>query len=201
MKKLILLSAAFFIGSIAFAQIPAFSVGPKIGASFSKFTTDRDQIKEEMKNNIFFGAFARLGNKVYVQPELLIMRRNGMLTDENPPENTPESKIGIKISTLDVPLLLGIKVLNLKVANIRVMAGPVASFVLNKKVTSENWDETFTRDNMSNTNWGLQFGAGVDVLFFTLDARYEIGLNDVSNLQDFSLRNNMITVGLGLKLL
>lgn len=197
MKKLILLSATLIIGSVAFAQIPGFSLGPKIGATFSKYTTDKDQIKEEMKNTFFFGAFARLGKKVYLQPELLVMSRNGVLIDQN----TPESQIGLKISTLDVPLLLGIKVLDLKAANVRVMAGPVASFVINKKITRENWDETFTNDDIKNAIWGLQFGAGVDVLFLTLDVRYEIGLSDVSKLENFSLRNNMFTVGLGFKLL
>jgi len=197
MKKLILLFATLIIGSIAFAQIPGFSVGPKIGASFSKYTTDKDQIKEETKNTFYFGAFARLGKKVYLQPELLFMKRNGKLTDESASEN----QIALKINTIDLPLMLGIKVLDLKAANVRIMAGPVASFVINKTITSENWDETITKDDFNNMNWGLQFGAGVDVLFLTLDVRYEIGLNDVSKLENFSLKNNMFTVGLGWKIL
>jgi hypothetical protein len=197
MKKLILLSASLIIGSVAFAQIPGFSIGPKIGASFSKYTTDEDQIKEEVRNTFYFGAFARLGKKVYLQPELLFMSRNGKLTDRS----APESKIGLKLNTIDLPILLGIKVLDLKAANVRVLAGPVASFVINKTITSENWDETITNDDINNANWGLQFGAGVDVLFLTLDVRYEIGLNDVSKMENFSLKNNMFTVGLGWKIL
>jgi hypothetical protein len=81
------------------------------------------------------------------------------------------------------------------------MAGPVASFVINKSITGENWDEAITEDDFKNMNWGLQFGAGVDVLFLTLDIRYDIGLNDVSKLENFSLKNNMFTVGLGWKIL
>ncbi len=197
MKKLVLLSFALIVGSIAFAQIPGFSIGPKIGTTFSKFTTDEDQIKEEMKNSFFFGAFVRLGNKIYLQPELLVMSRNGLLKDEN----TQESQVTLKIHTIDVPILLGIKVLDLKAANVRVMAGPVASFVIDKNITGENWNETINEDDFKNMNWGLQFGAGVDVLFLTLDVRYEIGLNDVSKLENFSLKNNMFTVGLGWKIL
>ncbi|MBK6963280.1 MAG: PorT family protein [Bacteroidales bacterium] len=197
MKKLVLLSFALIVGSIAFAQIPGFSIGPKIGTTFSKFTTDEDQIKEEMKNSFFFGAFVRLGNKIYLQPELLVMSRNGILKDEN----AQESQVSLKIHTIDVPILLGIKVLDLKAANVRVMAGPVASFVIDKNLTGENWNETINEENFKNMNWGLQFGAGVDVLFLTLDVRYEIGLNDVSKLENFSLKNNMFTVGLGWKIL
>jgi hypothetical protein len=201
MKKLILLSASLIIGSVAFAQIPGFSIGPKIGASFSKYTTDQDQIREEVKNTFYFGAFARLGKKVYLQPELLFMKRDGKLTDNSTPEGTPESQVGLKINTIDLPILLGIKVMDLKAANVRVMAGPVASFVINKSITGENWDEAIDEDDFKNMNWGLQFGAGVDVLFLTLDIRYEIGLNDVSKLENFSLKNNMFTVGLGWKIL
>jgi hypothetical protein len=201
MKKLILLSASLIIGSVAFAQIPGFSIGPKIGASFSKYTTDQDQIREEVKNTFYFGAFARLGKKVYLQPELLFMKRDGKLTDNSTPEGTPESQVGLKINTIDLPILLGINVMDLKAANVRVMAGPVASFVINKSITGENWDEAIDEDDFKNMNWGLQFGAGVDVLFLTLDIRYEIGLNDVSKLENFSLKNNMFTVGLGWKIL
>ena len=167
MKKPILLSVALIAGSIAFAQTPGFSIGPKIGTTFSKYTSDKDQIKEEMKNSFFFGAFVRLGNKIYLQPELLVMSRNGLLKDEN----AQESQVTLKIHTIDVPLLAGIKVLDLKAANVRVMAGPVASFVIDKNLTAENWDETINEDDFKNMNWGLQFGAGVDVLFLTLDVR------------------------------
>ena len=197
MKKLILLSVALITGSIAWSQVPGFSIGPKIGTTFSKYTTDQDQIKEEMKNSVFFGAFVRLGNKIYLQPELLVMSRNGLLKDEN----AQESQATLKIHTIDVPLLAGIKLLDLKAVNVRAMAGPVASFVIDKNITSENWDETITNDDFKNMNWGLQFGAGVDVLFLTLDVRYEIGLNDVSKLNNFNLKNNMFTVGLGWKIL
>lgn len=197
MKKLILITAALIISSVAFSQIPGFSVGPKIGASFSKFTTDKEQIKEEMKSTFHFGVFARLGKKVYLQPELNIMSRKGMLTyDEN-----SASTNSIKINTIDIPLLLGAKVIDLKAANVRVMAGPVASMVINKTITADNWENTLTSDDIRNANFGLQFGAGADLLFLTLDVRYEIGLNDFSKLDGFDLKNNMFTVSLGWKIL
>ncbi len=54
MKKLILLTTAILIGNLAFSQVlPGFSIGPKVGASFSKFTTDKEQIQEEIENSFF----------------------------------------------------------------------------------------------------------------------------------------------------
>jgi hypothetical protein len=35
---------------------------------------------------------------------------------------------------MDIPVLIGFKLINLKVVNWRIMAGPMASFVVNSKV-------------------------------------------------------------------
>lgn len=200
MKKIILLAATLMIASVAFSQIPGFTIGPKVGANFSKFTTDQSQIEEQIKNSFYFGAFARFGQKLYLQPELLVMNRNGTLKNSE----ISGSKGTIEVGSIDVPVLVGLRLLNLKAANIRIMAGPVASFAVNKSISlDETWDDdiNFTEDDIKNSNWGLQFGAGVDVLFLTLDLRYEIGLSNFSEIQDFDLKNNMFTIGLGWKIL
>ncbi len=197
MKKLILLTATFVTCSLAYAQIPGFNIGPKVGATFSKFTTDQDQITEELKSTFHFGAFARIGKKVYLQPELVVMNRSGLLKTDliDGSSNT------IKITSIDLPVLLGVKVIDLKATNIRVMAGPVASLTLNKEISIENWENTINRDDFRNANWGIQFGAGADLLFLTLDLRYEIGMNDVSKLDGFDLKNNMFIISLGWKII
>lgn len=197
MKKLILLTATFVTCSLAYAQIPGFNIGPKVGATFSKFTTDQDQITEELKSTFHFGAFARIGKKVYLQPELVVMNRSGLLKTDliDGSSNT------IKITSIDLPVLLGVKVIDLKATNIRVMAGPVASLTLNKEINIENWENTINRDDFRNANWGIQFGAGADLLFLTLDLRYEIGMNDVSKLDGFDLKNNMFIISLGWKII
>ncbi|PKO97674.1 MAG: PorT family protein [Bacteroidetes bacterium HGW-Bacteroidetes-9] len=197
MKKLILLTATFVICSLAYAQIPGFNIGPKVGATFSKFTTDQDQITEELKSTFHFGAFARIGKKVYLQPELVVMNRSGLLKTDL----IDGSSNSIKITSIDLPVLLGVKVIDLKATNIRVMVGPVASLTLNKEISIENWENTINRDDFRNANWGIQFGAGADLLFLTLDLRYEIGMNDVSKLDGFDLKNNMFIISLGWKII
>jgi hypothetical protein len=47
-------------------------------------------------------------------------------------------------------------------------------------------------------------GAGVDILMFTLDVRYQVGLNDVITKVktfDYNSKNNMFAVSLGWKIL
>ncbi|KAF5030604.1 hypothetical protein DSECCO2_636410 [anaerobic digester metagenome] len=81
------------------------------------------------------------------------------------------------------------------------MAGPVGSLTVNKKINVSDIDLDLKKGDLKNMNWGLQFGAGVDVLIFALDLRYEIGLNNVSTLNNFDFKNNMFTVALGIKLM
>ena len=195
MKKYTILMLIILTGMIAHAQlVPGFTIGPKVGATFSKFNSDKAQLNEELKSSFHFGAFARFGESLYFQPELNIMSRGGKFQEV-------DQNGTIKVTSLDVPLLLGVRVLNMKIFNARVMAGPVASMAVNKKVTMDELDLGFKKDDLKNLYWGLQFGAGVDVLIFTLDLRYELGLNNLSKLDGFDLKNNMFTLALGVKLM
>ena len=45
----------------------------------------------------------------------------------------------------------------------------------------DNWTEAIKEADIEDMLWSLQVGAGVDVLMFTLDVRYNIGLNNVIN--------------------
>lgn len=195
MKKLFFLML-FISGSLlAQAQlVPGFTFGPKIGATFSKFTIDQAQISDELKTTFHYGVFVRMGETIYFQPELNVMTRNANL------ERLDQSG-SIKMTSLDLPLLLGVRVLNLELMNVRAMAGPVASMTVNKKVKLSDVDLDLKKNDLKNLNWGLQFGAGVDAFIFSLDLRYEIGLNDVSKLNDFDFKNNMFTLALGIKLM
>jgi len=195
-KSLIVIIIALF-GTTAMAQIPNFSIGPKAGATFSKITSDQDQITEEMKSSLHFGAFVRLGNKIYVQPEVLFMNRKG----EFSAGNIAGSSRSIHLKTIDIPVLVGGKIIGSEVFNLRVMAGPVASLALNKDVTSENWDNAITEDDIRGANWGLQLGAGIDVLMLTFDLRYEYGISNFSKEAGLTLKNNMFVVSLGWKIL
>jgi len=196
MNKYLIAILVFFAFS-ATAQVPYFTFGPKAGASFSRFSADQEQIKEEIKSSLHFGAFVRIGDKLYLQPELLFMNRKGDLSQTEVAGSTKS----LHIKTLDVPVLLGGKLIDTDLLNVRIMAGPVASLALNKDINSENWDNSITGDDIRSANWGIQAGAGVDLLLFTLDLRYEFGISDYSKDEGLTLKNNMFTVSLGLKIL
>lgn len=195
MKKLSILVILFLAISQLNAQ--SLTLGPLVGFNSSKLQTDFQDIKEEAKANFMFGVFLRMGKKVYFQPELLYTTKGGTLKSEN-----SDSQTEIKLRQMQVPALVGFRLINLEVANIRVMGGPSAGFIIEKDIDAGDLiQDPIQADNLKDVMWGLQLGAGVDVLFLTLDVRYEIGLNDIYEPSGDKIRNNLWHISLGFKLL
>jgi len=200
MKKLLAILVVVFMSSSIMAQI---SFGPKLGYTSTELTTNGDVINNDMKSSLHFGAFARLGTKFYIQPEVLWMTKGAKFKYNIGSGLTQD----IKLSTIDIPLLVGMKVIDLKLANIRVMGGPVASFTTKKDIDDiSSLDDELTKKNISDANWAFQIGAGVDALMFTLDVRYQIGLTNLyeGNLPErfdiSDIKNNAFLVTLGWKI-
>lgn len=200
MKKGILSLALILSVSFVMAQL---SFGPKIGYTASKLSTNGEDVNEDFKNTLHFGAFARLGTKTYLQPELLYMTKGTKLGYSL----QDGVKQDVKLNTIDIPVLVGFKLIDLKLANIRAMGGPVGSFVINKDVDNvADLDDELKGNDIKDANWGFQAGVGADVLSFTLDIRYEFGLSnmfdgeasDSFNMDD--IKNNTFLVTLGWKI-
>ena len=99
-----------------------------------------------------------------------------------------------KVNTLKVPVMVGLRLLNLGIISAHVMAGPQGSFFLDES----NPLPSHTRQK---SNFDLQFGGGVDVLgFATLDVRYSANLNNSveTNMQQLNWKN-AVNVTLGVK--
>lgn len=194
MKKLLFFLTALLMTGAVNAQ---FSFGPKIGVNLSQVTTNISTINDEMKTGLQIGAFARIGSKVYLQPELLYSTRGVKFS--NVPVGSPTD---ISLKSIDVPLMVGTRIINLKVANVRLMAGPVASFVINKSVDYNGAAIATKQMSIKDASWKAQFGAGVDVLMFSLDVRYSYDLNSTMDQQikDFNWEKNSVNVTLGWKL-
>jgi len=195
MKKLFLsiLFVSFF--SMAFAQLPI-SLGIKAGLTTSKLSTDLDDYNEKSILSYQAGLFARIkGKKFYLQPEVYFTHKGGELKTDNSIFNDNE----IKLNTLDIPILLGYKIADLKVANIRVMGGPVLSFVTDKDLKYSLGGINITDGDLKDNNWALQLGIGADALMFTFDIRYEYGITDISDIEGIELKNNIVVFSLGYK--
>ena len=210
MKKSILTITLMTLVFISYAQLPfTFDLGLKFGINSSKITTKNPSIsgynfsdfRSDAKSGFDFGAFARIGGKkIYLQPELLYCKRNGQ-TSFTAGSQTGEQSLDLK--TIKIPVLLGFKLIDLKLASLRAFTGPAMSFVSsgsNIRSAVVNLDPK----NYKNNIWDWQLGAGVDVLKFTFDVRYEWGLSKLSeggtttNI-GFVNKGNLLTFSLGFK--
>ncbi|HRZ77965.1 MAG TPA: porin family protein, partial [Bacteroidales bacterium] len=195
-------------------NIPAVTLGPKLGINSSVLYTDIDAYKEDETLGYKAGLFFRLANRsrIYLQPEAYFDLKGGNFTytiDDNDPY-TPspspikDARLKVRLKTVDFPLLIGLKVLDLYGFNFRLMAGPVGSYVLEEKATLEadGMDDQpeLPSDLYGDAIWSFQAGGGMDILMFTVDFRYEFGLNNISAVQSTKTHTYLYNLSIGLKL-
>ncbi len=196
MKKTLLLSvlALFLASSFTYGQSTqekksSFWFGPKIGVDLLTPTIDQGEIESQFKSNYSAGIFMQFGNKIYLQPEFYyVMQKEPVFVNEE--MTTGETTV----NSLRIPLMLGIKLIDLGIVSGHIMGGPTATFFLNETNPS-------TTNTRSKNSFALQFGAGVDIIgFITLDVRYSVDLNDSMEEQFDQLSwESGVNVTLGLK--
>ncbi len=169
-----------------------FDAGIKAGLNSSKISTHISSYTPQTINNYSIGAFARLNlGRVYIQPEIYYNSKGGEYIDEL----SVSTINSFDLKAVDVPALLGLKIINQKAFNVRILAGPVFSFVTDKSVKGQ-----FTEAGLKDNFFGWQYGAGVDFLFLTLDARMQSYSDDIYTSPDFDTKNGTFVISLGLKL-
>lgn len=230
MKKSFLLIAALLVfGSSVFAQ--DLDLGIKVGYQTPKLSYKQADIKAGFQNHLTFGLFGRVElGMLYVQPEVMYFKTQNIFSlDMANTSQTwiPEETVTFTLNeaNIQVPVLVGIKFLDLGVATLRAQVGPTANFTLASttlfdktfKLTNNETGEEVTLDenkevfDTKTIAWGMQAGLGADILGkITLDINYNFGLskvfgrlNDASwnNYFDFSNVDNtkqslfMVTVG------
>jgi len=198
MKKLSFLIIIIFLSNYCYGQL---DFGLRGGVTTSKLYTNLSDYTSENILGYQAGVFARIyfGKHLFLQPEGYFVKKGGNLlnTDEN-------KKYEVTLSSVDVPLLLGVKFLDLKITKITVYGGPVVSFVNQRTVKYfEDGIQIIPPDpqeSLKTTNWGLQAGASLDVLILTLDIRHEWGITDMLNDPETELKSGVWLIGLGIRL-
>lgn len=209
MKKSFLLIAALLVfGSSVFAQ--DLDLGIKVGYQTPKLSYKQADIKSGFQNHLTFGLFGRVEfGSLYVQPEVLYFKTQNIFSLEatNISEGLlPEENVTFTLNeaNLQVPILVGVKFLDLGVATLRAQVGPTANFTLasttlydktfsltgtdGETITIDENEEAFDTKTIA---WGLQAGLGADIMGkITLDINYNFGLSKVfGNLNNTNLGN------------
>ena len=203
MKRFLLVVIIIAVSGITgMAQIPGFSIGPKVGYNSNRLTTNIDSITSDPDGAFQFGGFMRIGRKTYLQPEVIYVVKGGVLNDVFHGENRSQQ---IELKSITIPVLVGVTPMAEKSFNFRLMAGPAFSYVSQKYVKPldllSSWPIRSTED-IRQMLLSLQVGAGIDLWFLTFDVRYEMGFSNIySGNESLNVRNNLINFGLGIKFL
>lgn len=113
---------------------------------------------------------------VFIQPELYFNDGGGSV--EQVSSGGVSETLNLDLKSVDLPVLVG-----LKFGPLRINAGPVGSYVLTEEAISmeiNNAIEDYTVYT-SGMSWGFQAGLGLDLMKFSIDARYEGALSKLGD--------------------
>ncbi|MCQ9641295.1 PorT family protein [Chryseobacterium sp. WG14] len=169
-------------------QTPAFHIGVKGGTNFTKTSTE-SSLEGKYGFGYQAGIMTRMDiGRLYVQGEALFNKRKTSYETKN------GSSAKLSWNAIDIPVVVGYKVIKTDDINLRVFAGGVYSYAFNNKIsTSQALQEGFKKFDKSNI--GLTGGVGVDYKNFTVDLRYETGLSSIS--KDFKSKPHSFSLGIG----
>ncbi len=103
------------------------------------------------------------------------------------------------MKTVDLPVLIGFKLVDNKYFNLRFNGGPVFGFVSDSNFDLPEFTELKASDFVNNYI-GWQVGMGMDIWFATLDARVEGTGNLINRDSNFTMSHTLYTLALGIKI-
>jgi hypothetical protein len=196
-KNLGVAVGVMLMSTSAFSQVSV-NFGPKVGINYSRlsFSGANRQINNRYATGYQGGAFVRINFKrFYLQPEVLFNEKGSRISFDANPGNRLSGKV--KLQSLDIPLLLGFKVIDSELFNLRISAGTWNSRLLR--------DQSAVLNNLSpdarlrRSQFGYLAGLGIDLANLTLDARYEGGFEKI--VPELGGRPGSFTFSVGFKLL
>ncbi len=192
LSKITLLAIALVFSTAAFSQI---NLGLKFGSNYNFNGFESDSLDFSLDNAVTFqaGGLVRVKiKKIHLQAEGLFSSRKG--------EIISGTGINSKINfyTFDVPLIVGYKLMDLKVVKIRLNAGLVPSFNIAKLGDLNELD-------YKDSFYSAMGGVSVDIPLFLFDLRYQGAVGDYYQLQNVNhnttLSNSLLTLSVAWKII
>ena len=179
-KLLVVFVTATFFSFIATAQRTNFGVKAGVNVSSIKIKNAADY---GSKTGFHAGGLAHIhiNEHFALQPELVFSLQGGERSENN----------RINLSYLNIPILVQAMVSD----GFRFQTGPQVGFLLDaeQKLNGIEYDVS---DIFGTTDFSWSFGASyIFASGFGLDARYNLGISDISDDNDFEARNRVFQAG------
>jgi len=193
MKKLFFAVMAL---SLAFAsQAQGVRIGAKLGANFNKITGQ--SFKEGYDLSYHAGGFLEidLNKKWGLQPEVYFNQTTTTRTSQFSTfySANPNASTDVKLNYLSIPILLRYNVGNMLTLN----AGPQFSILMNHdKTLLQNGGSAF-----KNGDFAMAAGAQLNLKMLRIYGRYNIGLNNINDIDNRDQwKSQQLQLGLGVRL-
>lgn len=199
MKKSMIVMFVCLLGfsTLAVSQVQ-FALGVKAGPNFANIDTKAD-VGENYKNRTGFhgGAFALIKlTKIGIQPEILFSQQGSTVKINS-------QDFDANYSYVNIPVILKLYL----IGGLNLQAGPQFGFVTNAEQEFPDINGAITtadiKDQLKGMDLSAALGLGWDLPFgLTLDARYNLGLSDISDFEGSqTAKNQVFQLSVGFKLI
>jgi len=173
-----LLTLLIFVASLGMASaqlLPSVQFGIKGGANLTGISSSAGSTFSSANQAGYLGGiWARFGALGFnFQPEAYLTSKDVNVT------STSGEVTQAKFTSVDVPLLIGGKV-GAFGFGVRFYTGPLVSFAIDKSQSFSGAVSDAVKLDYHDQNYAWQVGAGIDIKKFSIDLRYEAGLNKQS---------------------
>ena len=159
--------------------------GLKAGVNYATLPTSLNAVTDKKgKVGYNFGAFARVGKSFYFQPELNYVTFKSSYV-------YAAKTYSPKFNQLNLPLMVGYKLINTEALNFRVSGGPDINYSLNEAKGPAGLD-------YKKLNFGGVINAGVDIGNISIDARYSRGFTKIN--KTLEEKTGLFNLSVGFKL-
>ena len=200
MLKFVLFTLIIGFSYMLSSQIPI-NFGFGGGASQAKYNIGTDSLNGENVTSWQGGVFARVKiKKLYIGVDAFLKSNPGTFTSIS-----GNTKGEISVLGLDVPVVLGWKIVDKKLFNFRIYGGPSLQLNFYEKVKTSFNGSSFEADEnwqfKGGPKWSITAGTGIDIAFVTLDIRYLYSVSDWSNISVSEINNSGVQLNVGFKIL
>ncbi len=188
--------ALLFVAVCALPALAQVRVNPKVGVNFSALDAKLQDITAEARVGWNAGLDFRIGEGfLFLNPGVHYYSYTArLIKDVEGPDDVKLSE-ETTIQNIKLPVNIGIRLTGDNgLLGLHVRGGVTPTMVAG---VTEREDFFFDKNDLNTFTLGANVGAGIDFLLFTLDASYEIGLNDF--FKNAEGRNNMLTISAGIK--